>query len=124
MAMQALASSTVDYIDAIYPPKEIFAFMVFSRNYISNSLSPSIITRCLKNPGFLTIARLYSGKLILLSTLAGFVFISDIKRLENDPHLLELKDFWLQSNENIDVLSRPAYSVNETVMAHLFPHRC
>jgi hypothetical protein len=122
MAMQALASSTVDYIDAIYPPKEIFAFMVFSRNYISNSLSPfNHYSMPEKNPGFLTIARLYSGKLILLSTLAGFVFISDINQQENDPLIRELKDHWLQSDETIDVSSRAAYSVNETVMAHLFP---
>ncbi|WP_213989653.1 hypothetical protein [Sodalis sp. dw_96] len=122
MVMQAIGNSTVDYIDAIYPPKEIYSFKVFSRNYVTNSLSPfNYFSMPEENSGYMTVARLYSGKLILLSTLAGFVFISDLDRLGNDPLLYNLKEYWIQCNSAADIANIGSLSVNETVLALLFP---
>ncbi|XBS68075.1 hypothetical protein ABK905_14505 [Acerihabitans sp. KWT182] len=122
MASHAINNATVSYLDAIYPPREIYSFAIFSRNYVANSLSPfNYKTLPEENLGYLSIARLHSGKLVLVSTLAGFVFIADLNSVENNPFLQTLKDYWLTSDASVDYAKRTSLKVNETTLASVFP---
>ncbi|HEY0210423.1 hypothetical protein [Acerihabitans sp.] len=118
-SLAAIDRSTIDYVDAIYPPKEIFCFEVFSRNYVHNSLSPfNYVYLPHKNIGYLSLLRLQSGKLFLLSTLSGYVFIHDLEKYDNQPLLQEMMDFWRSNEMN----KRPEPMACEAdLLAGLFP---
>lgn len=118
----ALQFFAINYIETSFPPREIFCFKIFSRNYITNSLSPfKFVLLPHDNMGYLAIIRLHSGKLSLLSTLNGYVLLHNIDALDQDPFIHQLMDLWRGSNANQTPEQRPPFAVNAAALARLFP---
>lgn len=121
-SLEAINLSAIDYVDAIYPPKEIFCFEVFSRNYVDNSLSAfTYVYLPHKNIGYLSIVRLQSGKLVLLSTLSGYVFIHDLEKYDNQPLLLQMMDYWRGCEANKRPERPEPFTCETGLLAGLFP---
>ncbi|WP_413732754.1 hypothetical protein [Sodalis sp. RH20] len=121
-SLAAINLSAIDYVDAIYPPKEIFCFEVFSRNYVSNSLSPfNYVYFPHKNIGYLSLLRLQSGKLFLLSTLSGYVFIHDIDKFDNQPFVQQMMAYWRGYNANKQSGRPEPLGCGADFLAGLFP---
>ncbi|HEY0210424.1 hypothetical protein [Acerihabitans sp.] len=118
----ALDNSTLNYLDIIYPPKEIFCFKVFSRNYVTNHLSAfTNVYLPAENLGYLSIAKLHSDRHVLISTLNGFPFVADIDTPEKIDIMHQMKTYWAQCNTFFALRNRPQHPINETTLASLFP---
>lgn len=90
---------TLNYIDSIYPPQYIYTYKIYSRNYVTNSLTPGhSVYSPTENIGFVSIFRSKSGKLLLMASLASFSFIKNISHLEEDPLINKLAAQWQKKN--------------------------
>ncbi|WP_410015003.1 hypothetical protein [Sodalis sp. C49] len=122
LTMIALNNSTLNYLDVIYPPKDIICFKIFSRNYVTNHLSPfTTVYLPAENLGYLSIATLHSNRQVLLSTLNGFPFIADIDTPEKTDIILQMKSYWANCDSIFSLRNRPQFPINETTLASLFP---
>ena len=74
------------YLELVYPPKEIYTFKIFSRNYVQNSLtSISDISLPTNNFGTISFVKTYDDKWLLISTLLSGPVIREMVLPENDP---------------------------------------
>lgn len=122
-SLRALDNSTVNYLDIIYPPKEIYSFKVFSRNYVTNHLSAfTTVYLPVENLGYLSIAKLHSDRYVLISTLGGFPFITDIDTPEKIDIFHEMKLYWSNCSTFFSLRNRPQHPINQTLLASLFPN--
>lgn len=122
LSVQGLNNSNLNYIDIIYPPKEIISFKVYSRNYVENPLYPfTSVYLPAENLGYLSFATLYSDRHILISTLNGFTFIADIDTPEKVDLILRLNAYWTDCDTLFGLRNRPNFPTDEATLASLFP---
>lgn len=118
---KTLAHAEIDYLDMIYPPKEVFTFKIYSRNYVSNSLSPnSDIFEPNNNFGTFSLIRTYSHKWIMTSSLFSAPFVKEIPFNENSDLLNHIMNEHKQSNFNVNWNNRRKIPISTDEVLRLF----
>ncbi len=120
MTTMALGNATIGLVDLIYPPKEIYTFKIFSRNFVVNPASPlTSFSFPHNNIGFISLFKTHSNRFYALSTLNSLAFIINITHLQHSSLIKQLITHWGNSGINLDIRNRPHFGVNETDMMSL-----
>ncbi|WP_413742773.1 hypothetical protein ACL2XO_11830 [Sodalis sp. RH15] len=117
----AIKNSLIGYYDLLYPPQEAYTFKVYSRKYIQNTLAnaPSVSIP-VTNLGFLSIVKTKTDRLVLISTLADFTYISIIDELYSTELISRLMSQWKSAPNGLQARSRAKFSVSMSELQLLF----
>jgi len=118
---QALEIASINYLDLIFPPKEIYTFQVFSRNYIGNSLVPhGYFSSPKHNIGYVSIIKTYTNDFVMLSTLSGFPIMLKITEFEQSDFFKKLIQVWHNEKGNLSLHNRKHHNVSVVMFLSLF----
>jgi len=107
LTAMAIEKSSMNYLDLIYPPKDIFSFKIYSRNYVKNPITPmNYVYHPSENTGYLSLIVAKTNKLYLFSSLAGISFIQDISHLAATDFVKRLKTAWPNPNHYLGLKIR------------------
>lgn len=121
LTCQALEIASINYFDIIFPPKEIYTFQVYSRNYVGNSLAPhGYFSSPKPNLGYISIIKTYTNGFVMLSTLAGFPLVLKITEFEHSLFFKTLIQDWNKEKGNLAINNRMRISVDATGFLSLF----
>ncbi|WP_413740012.1 hypothetical protein ACL2XQ_02055 [Sodalis sp. RH14] len=116
-----LSRSQLDYLDMIYPPKEVHTFKIYSRNYVQNSLSPNTdIFAPNNNFGTFSLIKTYSHKLIMACTLFSAPFIKEISISPENVILSFIRAEHKKTNFDLNWLNRRKISITTDDLLELF----
>lgn len=113
--------SGIDYLDIIYPPKYIYTFKIYSRNYIPNSLSPNTdIYAPNNNFGTFSLICTYSHKIIIASTLFSAPFIKEIAASQNEDLIKHIIEEHKLTNFKVNWINRKKIPISSDDLEMLF----
>ncbi len=116
-----ISRSALDYLDMIYPPKEVYTFKIYSRNYVQNSLAPNTDVYLPNNNfGTFSLIKTYSHKVIIASTLFSAPFIKTISMDPDNIFFNNLIDEYKKTNFDIDWIHRLKIPVTANDILELF----
>ncbi|WP_413735695.1 hypothetical protein ACL2XP_23425 [Sodalis sp. RH21] len=85
LSYKMIERSSLDFLELTYPPKEIYTFKIFSRNYVQNSLTPaSDVFLPQNNFGTISLVKTYHQKWVLVSSLLSAPAIKEMALSEDD----------------------------------------
>jgi hypothetical protein len=121
LTIRSLFKKNLHSMDLFYPPKNIYTFKIYSRNYVHNTLTPgNSFYSPADNIGYISIIKLKSGKLILASTLLSFSFIKDITALQHHNFISRIINGWQNNDFSQTIERRSHISANEHDLQILF----
>ncbi len=121
MTTLALRSITMEQADLIYPPKAIYTFKIFSRNFVENPAYPfTSHSLPYKNIGYVTLIKTITDGFYLLSTLNGYTFITEISHMQHTHFIKRLIHQWNEANIDLDFKNRAHINVDESNVMALF----
>ncbi len=121
MTFNAITYSSLDYLDVIFPPKEVYTYKIFSRQYVQNTLvSDNWVSVPGNNIGFLTFIKSRSDQLILLSTLSNVSILKNINALQNNEFITRIIPEWEKTSFNLKIKDRNHISISEKEINLLF----
>ncbi|WP_213990238.1 hypothetical protein [Sodalis sp. dw_96] len=118
---KTISRSELDYMDMIYPPKEVYTFKIFSRNYVANSLAPNTdIYSPNNNFGTFSLIKTYSHKIIIACNLFSAPFIKAISLSEGNALLKRIIREHKKTNFNLNWINRHKIPVAADDLLMLF----
>ncbi|NDL63918.1 hypothetical protein [Acerihabitans arboris] len=116
-----LSHSELDYLDMIYPPKEVYTFKIYSRNYVQNSLAPNIdVYSPNNNFGTFSLIRTYTHHLIMACAIFSAPFIKKISTNPGNDLLDYMFDEHKKTNFGLNWINRRKIPVTEEDLLNLF----
>ncbi len=120
ISLNIIKYSNVDYLDIIFPPKEIYTFKIYSRRYIQNTLASQVwVSTPANNIGYIVILRLHSNKLALLSTLMSAPFIRILDESVNRAFMYKMINDWKKTIFHLNIRNREHYNATMEEMDSL-----
>lgn len=113
--------TNIDFLDILFPPRELYTFKIFSRKYLLNPLSHDTwVSVPADNIGYISIVKTQNNRLALVSTLLNAPFAKILNDAEENYFIKRLIFEWNETLFNLSIKSRRQISASMSEISSLF----
>ncbi|HEY0209180.1 hypothetical protein [Acerihabitans sp.] len=113
--------SNIDFLDIIFPPRELYTFKIYSRKYLLNPLSHDTwVFVPADNIGYISIVKTQNNRLAVISTLLNAPFTKILDNAEENYFIKRLMYEWNETLFDLSIKSRRQIGASVSEISSLF----